>query len=229
MDVVNHTDTDVICNKDGKLFKIPRSLAQISYILAEAAVWVKCSKAYTVCVFHGAPLAEAQHNVFAFVCFTPSEKSTEMNTLPGRMTCAPMPQLFLQFGQTIRISKMKPNIVCDLPTEIHTEGMKSEAIISADLQKRVDIISAESRMAAENVNAYETLEGYTKLRVKRAFLCLNEHTISTRIKDIESAVSRLRCLIAEKHESFGATFEIPEDAHVGDMYSPHTCDYALLL
>ena len=133
----------------------------------------------------------------------------------------------MQFDETICISESHESKDSKLPIDVHTAAMNAEAEITDSMQTRLDEIQSDSKHAADGINAYETLEGYTKLRVKRAFLCLNEYTIDKRLNDIQQVVSKLQNLIMDKSQLFESTFSIPEDAHIGDMYTPCARDYTL--
>lgn len=228
MNVIKHTGSCIICEKNGQLFNIPRALAQINCLFREAAVWQKCDVGYTVCVFDRALRASAPNGIYAFICFTPVDDNNNATTIPNWMQLDRKPQIFMQFGDTMCISKGAENRKCTIPIDIHKASMNAEAEINNGIQSRLEQIQSDTRDAAENINAYETIEGYTKLRVKRAFLCLNEHTIDKRLNDIEQVVSKLRELVVGVSPLFESTFSTPEDAHVGDIYTPCATDYSLV-
>lgn len=226
MNVISCTEDRVVCQKDGKQFNLQRSLAQIYCLLREAAIWFDCATAYVVCVFNVSEGVTAPHDVCAFVCATPLD-ATSVITLPGWMTCAVAARICLSFDETVCISKgQKKNATLNRAVHLHTEGIRAEARVSADIQTRLDLLQQDSQQAAENINGYETLDGYTKLRVKRAFTCLNEYTIENRLREISVVIPGLEGMLSH-HTALEGTFEVPDEAHVGDMYSPSKIDYSL--
>ena len=112
------------------------------------------------------------------------------------------------------------------PTQAPGEKRSADDAISGEIRNRAQSLADDTEQAENNVNFYKTLDGYTTIRVKRAFAMLNHKGILDKLCIVQEKVAGLEKLASSKPQ-FAASFVVPTEPIATDIYFPCTEDYNL--